>query len=55
VVEVKTFRRPELALPLLEIERELAKQRQIELGKTHGKTPLASIEAKGRGARQQRW
>ena len=38
----------ELALPLEEIESELAKQRQIELGKTQGKDPLGSFEHKGK-------
>ena len=34
--------------PLLEIERQKAKQRQIELGKTHGEDPLGSFEHKGK-------
>ena len=41
------FQRAELAYPLLEIEQELAKQRQAELGKTHGEDPFRSFELKG--------
>jgi hypothetical protein len=35
-----------MALPLLEIERELARRRQIELGRTHG-TPLSQNFGEG--------
>ena len=41
------FQKVELGYPLLEIETELAKQRQIELGKTHGEDPSCSFEQKG--------
>lgn len=42
------FQKAELIIPLEAIEAELAKQRQIELGKTHGEDPLGSFEHKGK-------
>jgi len=42
------FQRIEMAKPLLEIERQLARQRQIQLGKTHGEDPLVPIGTKGK-------
>jgi len=42
------FQKAELGFPLLDIEKKLAKERQIEMGKTHGNDPLGSFEHKGK-------
>jgi len=42
------FQMVELSIHLLPIEEELAKRRQIELGRTHGQAPLGSNEPEGR-------
>lgn len=44
------FQRHRLILKLYEIERNIAKKRQKELGKTHGKSPLVPKDTKGRSS-----
>jgi len=44
------FQLAEAAMKLFEIESKKAKERQIELGKTRGESPLASFDAKGKAS-----
>jgi len=47
--QLTSFQRVEMAVPLLEIEKELAKERQIKLGRARGKDPLVPFGTEGMG------
>jgi len=46
--QLNRYKRGILLLSILEIEKQIAKKRQKELGRTHGKAPSVQIGTKGR-------